>query len=235
MEEQDRIEAKRAKNFIWSAAQCYDFEPLFLAFSLDGTADIYLNLIIGLCYKWYNREKMEAFFEMLNGKNQETLEGLFWIGLENAVYQKEKTSRSSLKELRKEYAQETVRHYRSQKEYSLIDRIRNGHCSQILGKSSGLKKEEQALLSEFDFSGKMTLEEMIEKSSEVFEHYFSYKPVLRKKQEFIFYRGFRLPFILLERLVQLMYGQKTMKIRMRQRVDMREVWNKKSIICFNFL
>ena len=55
MEEQDRIEAKRAKNFIWSAAQCYDFEPLFLAFSLDGTADIYLNLIIGLCYKWYNR------------------------------------------------------------------------------------------------------------------------------------------------------------------------------------
>ena len=128
MEEQDRIEAKRAKNFIWSAAQCYDFEPLFLAFSLDGTADIYLNLIIGLCYKWYNREKMEEFFEMLNGKNQETLEGLFWIGLENAVYQKEQTSRSSLKELRKEYAQETVRHYRSQKEYSLIDRIRNGDC-----------------------------------------------------------------------------------------------------------
>ena len=33
----------------------------------------------------------------------------------------------------------------------------------------------------------MTLEEMIEKSSEVFEHYFSYKPVLeRKKQEFYF-------------------------------------------------
>lgn len=187
MEEQDRIEAKRAKNFIWSAAQCYDFEPLFLAFSLDGTADIYLNLIIGLCYKWYNREKMEEFFEMLNGKNQETLEGLFWIGLENAVYQKEQTSRSSLKELRKEYAQETVRHYRSQKEYSLIDRIRNGHCSQILGKSSGLKKEEQALLSEFDFSGKMTLEEMIEKSSEVFEHYFSYKPVLRKKETGIYF------------------------------------------------
>ena len=89
--------------------------------------------------------------------------------------------------MRKEYAQETVRHYRSQKEYSLIDRIRNGHCSQILGKSSGLKKEEQALLSEFDFSGKMTLEEMIEKSSEVFEHYFSYKPVLRKKETGIYF------------------------------------------------
>ena len=90
MEEQDRIEAKRAKNFIWSAAQCYDFEPLFLAFSLDGTADIYLNLIIGLCYKWYNREKMEEFFEMLNGKNQETLEGLFWIGLDITDQKKRK-------------------------------------------------------------------------------------------------------------------------------------------------
>lgn len=187
MEEQDRIEAKRAMNLIWSAAGRYDFEPLFLAFSPDGRADLYLNLIIGFCYKWYNKEKMEEFFEMLNGKNQETLEGLFWIGLENAVYQKEQASRSSLKELRTEYAQETLRRYRSQKEYALIDRIRNGHCCQILGKASRLKKEEQALLSEFDFSGKMTLEEMIEKSSEVFERYFSYKPALKKKETGIYF------------------------------------------------
>ena len=155
MEEQELIEAKRARNFIWTAAEKYEFEPMFLAFSPDGTADMYLNLIIGLAYKWYDQEKIDVFFNQLGGKNQELYEGLLWIGLENAVYQKEQTSRSSLKELRKEYAQETVRHYRSQKEYSLIDRIRNGHCSQILGKSSGLKKEEQALLSEFDFSGKM--------------------------------------------------------------------------------
>ena len=53
MEEQDIKEAKRARNFIWMAACDYDIEPLFLAFAPDGTADIYLNLIIGLEYKWY--------------------------------------------------------------------------------------------------------------------------------------------------------------------------------------
>ena len=54
MEEQELIEAKRARNFIWTAAEKYEFEPMFLAFSPDGTADMYLNLIIGLAYKWYD-------------------------------------------------------------------------------------------------------------------------------------------------------------------------------------
>ena len=96
MEEQDRIEAKRAKNFIWSAAQCYDFEPLFLAFSLDGTADIYLNLIIGLEYKWYEHDKIDALFNQLTGKNAMLYEGLLWIGLENALYEKERQKRPAL-------------------------------------------------------------------------------------------------------------------------------------------
>ena len=52
MEEQDIKEAKRARNFIWMAACDYDIEPLFLAFAPDGTADIYLNLIIGWTYSW---------------------------------------------------------------------------------------------------------------------------------------------------------------------------------------
>lgn len=32
MEEQELIEAKRARNFIWTAAEKYEFEPMFLAF-----------------------------------------------------------------------------------------------------------------------------------------------------------------------------------------------------------
>ena len=36
MEEQELIEAKRARNFIWTAAEKYEFEPMFLAFSPDG-------------------------------------------------------------------------------------------------------------------------------------------------------------------------------------------------------
>ena len=48
IEEQELREAKRACNFIWAAAENYELEPLFLAFASNGTADMYLNLIIGL-------------------------------------------------------------------------------------------------------------------------------------------------------------------------------------------
>ena len=128
MEEQDIREAKRARNFIWTAAENYELKPLYLAFSPDGRADMYLNMIIGLTYKWYDQEKIDAFFNVLAGKEQELYEGLLWIGLENALYQKEKNLRSALTELRREYAQENLNRYRKNKEYSRIEQIRNGHC-----------------------------------------------------------------------------------------------------------
>lgn len=93
MEEQALREAKRAHNFIWAAAEDYGFEPLFLAFSPDGMADLYLNLIIGLAHKWCEQEKLDAFFEQLGGKDEELYEGLLWIGLENALYEKEQKVR----------------------------------------------------------------------------------------------------------------------------------------------
>ena len=104
MEEQDIREDKRARNLVWAAAENYEIEPLFLAFSPEGTADIYLNMMIGLSYKWCNWQKLESFFCMLGGKNEELYEGLLWIGLENALYQKEERKRSALRELRREYA-----------------------------------------------------------------------------------------------------------------------------------
>ena len=89
MEDEDIIEEKRAKNMVWAAAEDYELEPLFLAFFPDGTADMYLNMIIGLSHKWYDWQQLEAFFQMLGGKQEELYEGLLWIGLENALYQKE--------------------------------------------------------------------------------------------------------------------------------------------------
>ena len=54
MEEQDIREAKRARNFIWTTAENYELEPLYLAFSPDGRADMYLNMIIGLSSRLAN-------------------------------------------------------------------------------------------------------------------------------------------------------------------------------------
>ena len=183
MEEQDIREAKRARNFIWTAAGNYEFEPLFLAFSPDGQADMYLNMIIGLTYKWYDREKIDAFFNMLGGKNQELYEGLLWIGLENALYEKERKERPALSELRKEYAQESLKRYRNYKEYSRIEQIRNAHCREILGIDTELNEEDTELLNAFSFTGEMTTERILDRTQELFQKYFSYKPMVVSKKE----------------------------------------------------
>ena len=122
------------------AACDYDIEPLFLAFAPDGSADIYLNLIIGLEYKWYEHDKIDDLFNQLTGKNAMLYEGLLWIGLENALYEKERQTRPALYDLRLEYAKKSLAGVNKNREYSRIDIIRNAHCRRILGKPSGLCK-----------------------------------------------------------------------------------------------
>ena len=158
MEQQEMQEERRARNFVWAAAGHYGLEPLFLAYAPDGTADMYLNMIIGLSYKWYDAEKLETFFHMLGGRQEELYQGMLWIGLEQALYEKEKIHRPVLAELRQEYAQENLARYRVLKEYELIDQLRNGHCAEILGKSSDLSGRTEELLRELTFTGEMGIE-----------------------------------------------------------------------------
>ena len=188
MEEQELLkEAKRARNFIWAAAEDYELEPLFLAFTPEGTADLYLNLVIGLVYKWYDQVEIDAFFNLLCGKNKELYEGLLWIGLENAVYLKEKRLRPALDDLRKDYARENLRHYRKQKEYSAIDRIRNGHCREILGRPSELKMEEQRILHAFLYTDDMSTVQILRLTRENLWMFFSYRPVKKSREKGIYF------------------------------------------------
>ena len=187
IEEEELREAKRAHNFIWAAAENYDFDPLFLAFAPDGTADMYLNLIIGLTYKWYDQEKIDDFFNQLSGKNQELYEGLLWIGLENALYQKERKTRSAMEDLRREYALDNLNRYRDHKEYARIEQIRNAHCREILGQLSGLKAEEEEILHAFSYTEEMTTEEILEQTRENLWKYFSYRPAKTVKKEGVYF------------------------------------------------
>ena len=175
-------EERRARNFVWAAAGHYGLEPLFLAYAPDGTADMYLNMIIGLSYKWYDAEKLETFFHMLGGRQEELYQGMLWIGLEQSLYEKEKIHRPVLAELRQEYAQENLARYRVLKEYELIDQLRNGHCAEILGKSSGLSGRTEELLRELTFTGEMGIEQILAKMKEILWKYFSYKPKMIKKE-----------------------------------------------------
>lgn len=187
MEEQDIKEAKRARNFIWMAACDYDIEPLFLAFAPDGSADIYLNLIIGLEYKWYEHDKIDDLFNQLTGKNAMLYEGLLWIGLENALYEKERQTRPALYDLRLEYAKKSLAGVNKNREYSRIDIIRNAHCRRILGKPSGLCKEDEEILHAFCFTPDMTTDEIIVKTRENLWKYFSYKPIKVVKPQGIYF------------------------------------------------
>ena len=161
MEQQEMQEERRARNFVWAAAGHYGLEPLFLAYAPDGTADMYLNMIIGLSYKWYDAQKLETFFHMLGGRQEELYQGMLWIGLEQALYEKEQAHRPALTDLRQEYAQENLGRYRSFKEYELIDQLRNGHCAAILGQDSGLSGRMEELLQELTFTGDMEIEQIM--------------------------------------------------------------------------
>lgn len=187
MQEQDIKEAKRARNFIWMAACDYDIEPLFLAFAPDGTADIYLNLIIGLTYKWYEQDKIDDFFNQLTGKNAALYEGLLWIGLENALYEKERQTRPALYDLRLEYAKKSLAGANKNREYSRIDTIRNAHCRKILGKPAKLGQEDEELLHAFYFTPDMTTDEIIAKTREILWKYFAYKPLKVAKPQGIYF------------------------------------------------
>ena len=185
--EADIREIKRAKNFIWASAEDYELNPLYLAFSPDGKADTYLNIIIGLSYKWYDGAQLEEFFNVLGGKDKELFEGLFWIGLEKVLFKKEKDYRMALTDLRVEYAKETVRRFKKYTDNSLIEKIRYGYCRQILGKESSLSAEEEELLSEFDFSNDMTTEQIIGKTKKILSEKFSYTPSLKKNKEGVYF------------------------------------------------
>lgn len=185
--EADIREIKRAKNFIWASAEDYELNPLYLAFSPDGKADTYLNIIIGLSYKWYDGAQLEEFFNMLGGKDKELFEGLFWIGLEKVLFKKEKDYRMALTDLRVEYAKGTVRQFKKYTDNSLIEKIRYGYCRQILGKESNLSAEEEELLSGFDFSNDMTTEQIIGKTKKILSEKFSYTPSLKKNKKGVYF------------------------------------------------
>ena len=97
---------RRARNYIWNAAGRYDFEPSFLAFSPDGSPDMYYNLVIGLAYKWLDMEAIQEFIKRYSAsRSAEEFDDLFWLGLENCVYEKEIGERPVLEKLRREKAE----------------------------------------------------------------------------------------------------------------------------------
>ena len=98
--------ARRARNIIWNAAGRYDFEPVFMAFFPNGTPDHYFNMIAGLAEKWFDMDRLYAFFRRYERDHRaEEFDEYLWLGLENCLYEKERRERPRMETLRRERAE----------------------------------------------------------------------------------------------------------------------------------
>ena len=98
---------RRAANQIWGAAGHYDFEPMFLAIhSQENRPDFYMNLVIGLAYKYFGEKTLTELFVRWQGDSrQQMLDDLAWLYIEQIVYKLEIPIRPVLEEVRMDYAE----------------------------------------------------------------------------------------------------------------------------------
>ena len=103
-------ERKRAENLVWTAAGDYAFAPDFLSFTEDGSADLYMNLVIGLAHKWLGRPTEALLEEVSRSRRAAILSDTLWLGIESYVYARELPSRPALETLRVQHAEAYFAH-----------------------------------------------------------------------------------------------------------------------------
>ena len=103
-------ERKRAENLVWTAAGDYAFTPDFLSFTEDGSADLYMNLVIGLAHKWLGRPTEALLEEVSRSRRAAILSDTLWLGIESYVYARELPSRPALETLRAQHAEAYFAH-----------------------------------------------------------------------------------------------------------------------------
>lgn len=98
---------RRAANQIWGAAAHYDFEPMFLAIhSQENRPDFYMNLVIGLAYKYLGEKTLTELFAQWQGDSRQSmLDDLAWLYIEQIVYKLEIPLRPALESVRIDYAE----------------------------------------------------------------------------------------------------------------------------------
>ena len=168
-------ERRRAVNLIWNAAQSYHFVPDFKAYDAEGHADLYWNSIIGAVRRHYEYPKIAAVFASFGQyEDGDCYEGLLWLGLENAVFQKEKQTRPALQTLRLAYAKQFLSTYADvmPDDFHLYDCLAYAHFQRILGIEPRINRYDRSLLDELEFSPEMDTDEIVARAKALFAHWF---------------------------------------------------------------
>jgi len=176
------FEKKRAANLIWNSAHDYTIETGFRVYDSDGRADVYWNSVIGAIHLHYDWKKLMLFYQTFHERvDQGTYESLFWLALENAVYEKEKDLRPVFPYLRRRYAQKKVQEARGQisEDHSgqRLLAVTLGHFRRALGEDAGLPDlVDVHLLDEIELGPDLTTEEVIAHLTRTLSKYFPYRP-----------------------------------------------------------
>ena len=177
-------EKRRARNLIWNAAGDYHFEPDFKAYDDEGRADLYWNSIIGAVRKNYGPETIDALFAAFHGCRDEALyEQLVWLGLENAVYQRESPHRPARPALRRRYARWVVDQCAGIGDGELLPRLEEAHFRRALGEAPAMTKEDRKLLDSLEFSGELDGPELSQAALDFLHDHFGFVPGKTQTEE----------------------------------------------------
>ena len=183
MNEVSELQKRRAENIIWNAAKNHSFTPDFKAYDVDGKADLYWNTVIGAVRRHYDYPKLEALFRsILTEEDADIYEGLLWLGLENAVFEKERVDRPAMELLRRSYAERFLAQMRVVHDLPLGDRMACAHYRRILGLDTQLDPYNEKLLDELEFSREMTTDEIVVRAVELLERWFQIRIQERKRE-----------------------------------------------------
>ena len=172
--------ARRARNMIWNAAGRYDFEPPFMAYFPNGTPDYYFDMMIGFAEKWLDMQRLWDFFKGYE-KDRRAAEWdeLLWLGLENALFEKEAPERPVLEELRKKrgerFYEEQARLSRQQMEYQSMPVYtqQEARWAAVCGKKLPLLTPRERRMAEaLRFSGDLGTDEILAAMKAFLETFF---------------------------------------------------------------
>jgi len=183
---------RRAMNVIWTTAEQYGFTPRFVAFDAEGAPDFYMNCIIGLVYKWYGADMIKQLFDAWTGDTQQsTLDGIAWLALENAAYEKEAPLRPTLAGLRRKAAETFFEgeYRRSRQQWMQQDQLlytqQSARWRTVLGKSSHLlTPREKQLCDALCCSGEWDGQALALKIMEILKQYLAFDGHIRRKDPF---------------------------------------------------
>lgn len=166
-------EERRAKNMIWNAAGDYSFSPDFMSFLADGTADPYLNCIIGAVRRRYDYRPLEDLFARMEKLPEAVFyQNLLWFGLAHSVYPSAVQDRPLLEEMRLKYAEGIVAHARAYWDQELLDRLQTAYCANLLGTSARLRSREKRLYQALLFDPALDASAIAEQMTGILKDFF---------------------------------------------------------------